>query len=411
MASWWNKWKYNQENEQRVRDKLATLGTPCVIERNKIDNNTKINQDLNLAINNLDIELIKTLIQNGEDINKKYDDGNTPLINAVILNISDNLKMENQKEIIELLLKIGADVYIKNKYNYNVLEIMTNKSHYDEIRKIFEKYNYFKNTKNENDKYVISLKESRIKKIDLSSSLDNLKNKLKYEQNDENFLIEKKEIHDDKLNNKEEIINLKNKENKYLKRIDFLEKNFEDLYAEIKIYMSKNYLIKNIEKDEENSLSPKDLIELKSTIEVQSKTIKNLEEYLQLQSKEINILKKDSKDKESKQAQQINELVSKIEKFDKIEVQSKIIKDLDNQLLLQSKEINNLKKEFENKQSIQTRYISELVKKIEKLEELSKNKPSSKSEKKPFIMPIQIEKQTINKTNGELIKRDSFDDF
>lgn len=173
MASWWNKWKYNQENEQRVRDKLATLGTPCVIEKNKIDNNTKINQDLNLAINNLDIELIKTLIQNGEYINKKYDDGNTPLINAVILNISDNLKMKNQKEIIELLLKIGADVYIKNKYNYNVLEIMTNKSHYDEIRKIFEKYNYFKNTKNENDKYLISLKESRIKKIDLPSSLDN----------------------------------------------------------------------------------------------------------------------------------------------------------------------------------------------------------------------------------------------
>ncbi|MDX9901120.1 MAG: hypothetical protein RBT22_06480 [Aliarcobacter sp.] len=411
MASWWNKWKYDQENEQRVRDKLATLGTPCVIERNKIDNNTQINQDLNLAINNLDIELIKTLIQNGEDINKKYDDGNTPLINAVILNISDNLKIQNQKEIIELLLKIGADVYIKNKYNYNVLEIMTNKSHYDEIRKIFEKYNYFKNTKNENDKYLISLKESRIKKIDLSSSLDNLKNKLKYEQNNENFLIEKKEIHDDKLNNKEEIINLKNKENKYLKRIEFLEKNFEDLYAEIKIYMSKNYLIKNIEKDEENSLSPKDLIELKSTIEVQSKTIKNLEEYLQLQSKEINILKKDSKDKESKQAQQINELVSKIEKFDKIEVQSKIIKDLDNQLLLQSKEINNLKKEFENKQSIQTRYISELVKKIEKLEELSKKKPSSKSEKKPLIIPIQIENQTINKTDGELIKRDSFDDF
>ena len=46
MASWWNKWKYDQENEQRVRDKLATLGTPCVIERNKIDN-TKINQNLN----------------------------------------------------------------------------------------------------------------------------------------------------------------------------------------------------------------------------------------------------------------------------------------------------------------------------------------------------------------------------
>lgn len=73
---------------------------------------------------------------------------------------------------------------------------------------------------------------------------------------------------------------------------------------------------------------------------------------------------------------------------------------------LQISNINEIKKEKE-----QQKYIESLLEKIEKLEELSKNKPSSKSEKKPLIMPIQIEKRTINKTDGELIKRDSFDDF
>lgn len=153
MASWWNKWKKNEEDEQSIRDKLATLGTPCVIEKNKVDSSTR---NLASAINNLEILYVKKLINNGENINKKDSDGNTPLINVVILqNVSDKFK---QHEIIEFLLKKGADVYIKNNYNYNILEIMSYKSHYDEIKKIFEKYKYFKNNKNENDIYLISLK-------------------------------------------------------------------------------------------------------------------------------------------------------------------------------------------------------------------------------------------------------------
>jgi ankyrin repeat protein len=384
-----------------------------------------IKYDLLSAITNLDVTYVKKLIENGENINKKDNHGNTPLINAVILrNVSDELKRQKQDEIIELLLKRNADVYTKNNYGYNILEIMANKSHYDEIRKIFEKYDYFKNTKNENDRYLTSLKESTIKEIDLSSNIDNLKNKLKSNQINENLLIGTKKINDNKLNIEENNINLTNNENeKYSSFIDNKE-------------------------------------ELKSTIELQFKTIKKLEEDLRLQSKEIDNLKKDSKDKESKQAQQLNELVSKIEKFDKIEVQSKIIKNLeehlrsqsneinkikkyykqeqivyqnellkriensddmeiqlkniknlDNQLLSQSKEIYNIKKEFLDKEIKQTLYINELVQKIERLEELLKNKPSNKSEKRPLDIPIQLEKQTINKTDGELIKRDSFDDF
>ena len=108
--------------------------------------------DINMALKSKDFDLVIELIKRREEIDKKDENGNTPLMNIVRANnISNKFK---QYEMIDLLLEKGADVYIKNNYNFNILEIMKYKEYYNEIRKIFEKYNYFKNTKKIKDEII-----------------------------------------------------------------------------------------------------------------------------------------------------------------------------------------------------------------------------------------------------------------
>src|SRR5262249_26207869 len=61
-------------------------------------------------------EIVKTLLAAGAKVNAKATDGGeTALINAV---------SNKHAEIAELLLKAGADVSIKNHYNFNALNIV-----------------------------------------------------------------------------------------------------------------------------------------------------------------------------------------------------------------------------------------------------------------------------------------------
>ena len=94
------------------------------------------------AVEKQDFNLVKKLIENGANINEQNKDENTALMLAVMVNSNstNNFNLSNQHEIIKYLLDKGANIFHKNKYNYNILEIMRGKSHYDDIVKIFNKH-------------------------------------------------------------------------------------------------------------------------------------------------------------------------------------------------------------------------------------------------------------------------------
>lgn len=130
-------------------------------------NITEIKQDsLIESVEKYDIDLVKKLIKQGININKQNRNGDTALSVAVILKPDEEAldKRRSKKyEIIKCLLENKADVYQKNNYNYNVLQIMSGKSDYYEIRKIFNKYGYFKEENfqdtNINKDFIQKLKE------------------------------------------------------------------------------------------------------------------------------------------------------------------------------------------------------------------------------------------------------------
>jgi len=66
------------------------------------------------AINKRDIEIVKLLLENGADANKEVKKGNTPLIYAV---------RKGDIEILKYLIKNGADVNATNKYGVSILFI------------------------------------------------------------------------------------------------------------------------------------------------------------------------------------------------------------------------------------------------------------------------------------------------
>jgi ankyrin repeat protein len=73
-----------------------------MVKRKFVDN--YLNLDLNQAVIREDFDLVKFLIDDGADLNSMDDDGNTPLIHAILLN---NVHM------VELLLNYGADPNIE----------------------------------------------------------------------------------------------------------------------------------------------------------------------------------------------------------------------------------------------------------------------------------------------------------
>jgi ankyrin repeat protein len=75
------------------------------------------------------------------NVNAQDEQGNNALSIAVKYSTTKT-DLNKQHFIIKYLLENGADVYQKNKYNYNVLEIMRGKSHYDDIVKIFNNHGY-----------------------------------------------------------------------------------------------------------------------------------------------------------------------------------------------------------------------------------------------------------------------------
>lgn len=99
----------------------------------------------------MDIQLINAYIKVGINIDLTNNGSNkvTPLAYALSLNNTSN--KEKIYSIIELLLKNNASVYNSS----NVWNIMKNKKDYLEIKSIFEKYNYFKDSEKENELYLL----------------------------------------------------------------------------------------------------------------------------------------------------------------------------------------------------------------------------------------------------------------
>ncbi len=117
------------------------------------------------AIREFDFILVEKLLNSGIDINLQNNNGDTLLMVAVMINVTtkeidkksskksksvkynrvNNLDLiKKQERVIRLLLEKNADVYIKNKYDDDILHIIKEGSDYSRILKIFNEYGYFK---------------------------------------------------------------------------------------------------------------------------------------------------------------------------------------------------------------------------------------------------------------------------
>lgn len=186
MASWWNKWKKNEEGEQSVSNKLATLGTPCVIEKNKVDsssqnltseikkldvymqdsdNNTSLvvtvksfDEKLKQAMIKENVDEIKYCIENGANINLMID-AMTLLYYAIqknhmnfdlieyLLQKGSNIELKNpnidnitKRELNDVLIKKYEVREISNRYDKTPLNLIL-ENNYKYLVKLFIKYN------------------------------------------------------------------------------------------------------------------------------------------------------------------------------------------------------------------------------------------------------------------------------
>lgn len=89
------------------------LNYPLDINARGIDECTP----LYYAVGKNDIKVVKILIDKGADVNIVDKDGNTPLMVAVDM-------FEDDDQIIKLLLENGADPYQKNNYGVSVYKLL-----------------------------------------------------------------------------------------------------------------------------------------------------------------------------------------------------------------------------------------------------------------------------------------------
>lgn len=133
MASWWNKWKKNEEDEQSVSNKLATLGTPCVIEKNKVDSSTRNltseiksenNTSLVVTVKSFDEKLKLAMIEeNGDEMKYCIENGANPNIIYNGTSLLFYMVFSNNLKMVELCLKHGSIATTKNLSNIDNFEI------------------------------------------------------------------------------------------------------------------------------------------------------------------------------------------------------------------------------------------------------------------------------------------------
>jgi ankyrin repeat protein len=110
-----------------------------MINSHVIDPNIKNRKDENLLMYTQDYDIMEALLKNGANVNAADHDGFTPFL-YLLFKTHDPLKYLKQ---IELLIKYGADIYIKNKHGLVMIDVLdyTQPGFKDIIIKMYNHYN------------------------------------------------------------------------------------------------------------------------------------------------------------------------------------------------------------------------------------------------------------------------------
>ncbi|SIT17364.1 ankyrin repeat domain-containing protein [Belliella pelovolcani] len=132
------------ENLNFVDKDGRTLLIYTILENNKlfteflINNGVNINladkngwSPLHFSVNENLIELVHILLENGAEVNSQDNFGNTVLWRAVF-------SSEGKGEVIEKLLKYGADPEMKNNYGISALDLANTIDNYN-VKQFFKK--------------------------------------------------------------------------------------------------------------------------------------------------------------------------------------------------------------------------------------------------------------------------------
>ena len=105
---------------------------PLIKKHNLIKINSNLSEDNILieAIIQGDIDRIRLLLNNGADVNAKYEHGQTPLMWA---------SKEGRADIVKLLLEKGADVNAKDRFNQTSLMYASKYAFTDIVKLLLEK--------------------------------------------------------------------------------------------------------------------------------------------------------------------------------------------------------------------------------------------------------------------------------
>ncbi len=107
----------NKYEQAEMVDFLLNCGLDINHQKNKRDHELSA---LHMAVANHHLKIVQTLIYRGANIEIQDSTGNTPLFNA----ISEYRGEDKIMEIIQLLLKSGASLDIKNTKNYSARNLI-----------------------------------------------------------------------------------------------------------------------------------------------------------------------------------------------------------------------------------------------------------------------------------------------
>lgn len=105
-----------------------------------------VDTPLMVSCNNNHIDIVKSLIKKGANLNQKNKKGNTPLLVACY----------KDESIAEYLIKKKADIYLENKRGYSPLIISFNRDNENIIKRLINKDNKILNKLNDDGDTILT---------------------------------------------------------------------------------------------------------------------------------------------------------------------------------------------------------------------------------------------------------------